>query len=550
MKKNSFLEGAMIATIGIVMCKIIGVLYVIPFYKIIGQQGGALYSYAYSIYAVFLTLSSTGIPLAISKMISEYNSLGYYNTKERVYKLGSIIIVSIGFISFIALIILAPLIAKTILGNMQSGNTIESVTMVIRIISSALLIVPILSVTKGYLQGHKFITLSTSAQILEQICRVVFILVSSYLAVKIFNLNLSTTVGLATFGATVGAIIAYIYLVVKIKKYKSKINKDNKITRAEAQITNIDLIKKIIVYALPFIIIDLVKSAYSLVDTMTVVRTLNKLGFSSIYAETTIGVITTWGTKLNMIVVAISLGLVISLIPNIASSYIKKDMKDVNKKINQSLQILLLIILPMTIGISFLAGPIWTLFYGFEELSINIFRIFIFGSLLFSFFTVSINLMQTLNNTKVVLITLFVSFILKIFFNIPSIYLCNIIEIEPYYGPIITTLCTQAFAIVYILYVLNKNYHIKFRETLIVFIKITLISGIMLMVLLIINLFISFNTTSRLSASLYIILYSLIGLLVYTFLIIKTKVFEKVFDKNVVNNIINKIKIKNKKFNN
>ena len=102
MKKNSFLEGAMIATIGIVMCKIIGVLYVIPFYKIIGQQGGALYSYAYSIYAVFLTLSSTGIPLAISKMISEYNSLGYYNTKERVYKLGSIIIVSIGFISFIA----------------------------------------------------------------------------------------------------------------------------------------------------------------------------------------------------------------------------------------------------------------------------------------------------------------------------------------------------------------------------------------------------------------------------------------------------------------
>ena len=167
MKKNNFLEGAMVATIGIVMCKIIGVLYVIPFYKIIGVQGGTLYSYAYSIYSVFLTLSSTGIPLAISKMVSEYNTLEYYNTKERVYKLGRIIIVSLGFISFLLLIILAPYISSFILGDMQGGNSVESVTMVIRIIASALLIVPLLSVTKGYLQGHKFITPSSISQVIE-----------------------------------------------------------------------------------------------------------------------------------------------------------------------------------------------------------------------------------------------------------------------------------------------------------------------------------------------------------------------------------------------
>jgi len=168
MKKNNFLEGAMIATIGIIMCKIIGVLYVIPFYKIIGSQGGTLYSYAYSIYSVFLTLSSTGIPLAISKMVSEYNSLEYYNTKERVYKIGRIIIVGIGFLSFLILILSAPIIAKMILGDMQGGNTVESVTMVIRIISSALLIVPLLSVTKGYLQGHKFITPSSISQVIDK----------------------------------------------------------------------------------------------------------------------------------------------------------------------------------------------------------------------------------------------------------------------------------------------------------------------------------------------------------------------------------------------
>ena len=65
MKKNGFMEGAIIATIAIIISKVLGVLYVIPFYKIIGEQGGALYGYAYNIYNIFLIISSAGIPLAI-----------------------------------------------------------------------------------------------------------------------------------------------------------------------------------------------------------------------------------------------------------------------------------------------------------------------------------------------------------------------------------------------------------------------------------------------------------------------------------------------------
>ena len=92
MKRNSFIEGAMITTIGIVICKIIGLIYVIPFYGIIGSQGGALYGYAYSIYAIFLNLSSSGIPVAISRVVSEYNTLKYYYTKEEHTKLGPILL--------------------------------------------------------------------------------------------------------------------------------------------------------------------------------------------------------------------------------------------------------------------------------------------------------------------------------------------------------------------------------------------------------------------------------------------------------------------------
>lgn len=544
MKKNNFLEGAMIATIGIVMCKIIGVLYVIPFYKIIGVQGGTLYSYAYSIYSVFLTLSSTGIPLAISKMVSEYNTLEYYNTKERVYKLGRIIIVGMGFISFLLLITFAPYLASFILGDMQGGNTVESVTMVIRIISSALLIVPILSVTKGYLQGHKFITPSSISQVIEQICRVVVILVGSYAAIKIFNLSIDTAVGIAVFGATIGALIAYIYLVSKINKNTKNLNRDIEISEEETKITTKDLLKKIIVYALPFVVIDLVKSAYALVDTMTVVRTLDKLGATATYAETTIGVITTWGTKLNMIVVSISLGLIVSLIPNVASSYIKKDMDDVNKKINQSLQALLLITLPMVVGISFLAQPLWNVFYGFDALSINIFRAFIFEALSYSFFTVLINLMQTLNNTKVALITLFSSFIGKVILNIPIMNLCKIMGIPLYLGPIIVTLITQAVAIIYIIYILKKDYQVRLKQTLGIYTKIILATLIMLLVLIVLSQFIGLNITNRLISILYIGIYAIVGILVYGIIMIKTKTLEQVLGDNFINDILKKLHLK------
>ena len=77
MKKKNFIDGAIISTLCLIVCKILGLVYVIPFYKIIGSKGGALYSYAYSIYAVFLNLSTVGIPSAIAKIISEYDTLSF-----------------------------------------------------------------------------------------------------------------------------------------------------------------------------------------------------------------------------------------------------------------------------------------------------------------------------------------------------------------------------------------------------------------------------------------------------------------------------------------
>ena len=99
MKKESFVKGTFIATLAIIITKIIGVIYVIPFYKIIGTQGGALYAYAYNVYQIFLSVSTAGIPIAISKLVSEYNTLEMVDAKNRVYKVGKKLLLFISLIT-------------------------------------------------------------------------------------------------------------------------------------------------------------------------------------------------------------------------------------------------------------------------------------------------------------------------------------------------------------------------------------------------------------------------------------------------------------------
>ena len=123
MKKNSFIEGTIIATLAIVFVKILGMLYVIPFYSIVGSSGGALYSYAYNIYLIFLGISSAGLPNAISKIISEYNTLGYEDAKNRAYSIALKIITVISVVAFLVLFILAEEIGVFIIGDLSGGNT-------------------------------------------------------------------------------------------------------------------------------------------------------------------------------------------------------------------------------------------------------------------------------------------------------------------------------------------------------------------------------------------------------------------------------------------
>jgi len=244
MKKDNFIKGAFIATFCLIITKILGVLYVIPFYATIGPQGSILYGCAYNIYAVFINLSTVGLPLAISKMVSEYNTLGYENLKKRVYKIASRIMLITATISTVLLLVFADKLALAIIPTVTEGNTVSDIATVIRVTSSAILLVTSISMIRGYLQGMKYIQASSTSQLLEQFIRVLIIIFGSYLYLKLFGDSIVVAVSIAVSGATFGALFALFYLLKK-KKQIPKV-KSYQLQEEEKKVTNRHLIKKII----------------------------------------------------------------------------------------------------------------------------------------------------------------------------------------------------------------------------------------------------------------------------------------------------------------
>lgn len=542
MKRTGFLAGAAISVIGIVICKVIGLVYVIPFYAIIGTQGGALYSYAYSIYNVFLNLATSGIPVAMSKVVSEYNEMKFYNTKERVFKIGLKVISFLCIISFLVLFIFAPTLANMIIGGVEGGNTVEDVTVVIRVISTAVLVVPFLSVSKGYLQGHKIMQVSSVADILEQLARVIVILAGSFLTLKVFHLSLNTAVGVAVFGATVGALVAYFYVFLKIKKSKD-LKRNEKAILNEKKITNKDLVKKIIFYAMPFVVISLLQSIYVMVDVFTVVKGLVGLGYTTAISENVVSVIQTWGSKLNMIVMSISTGIITSLIPTIASAYAVRNMKEVNGKITQALQTLFLVTIPLSVGISFMSSAVWTVFYGYDELNSSIFKLLILSQIPLSVCSVMVNTNQTMNNTKATVTALGGSLIFKILLNVPFMHLFSFLGLESYYATITLNILIDTTASIYLLRKVKKETNINYLRMIRTLIKVIMCTIIMVLGLSILNLFIPSYSVSRMGSILYIILYGIIGVIIYFFVAYKSNTISDIVGKDFVDKMISKFNI-------
>ncbi len=546
MKKNSFVEGTVIATIFIFLVKILGMLYVVPFYSIVGSRGAALYSYAYNIYLIFLSISSAGIPSAISKLISEYETLGYLEAKTRTYKISKKIISILSLLSFVLLFAFAKPIAHLIIGDMTGGNTINDIAFVIRCVSVSILVVPFLSVTKGYLQGHKIMTPSSVSQLIEQIVRIAIMLIGSYLIYKVFNGTLTLAVGVSLLGAFFGALVADLYLIIKIRNNKKDLNLDKKYKRDS--ITSKEIVKKIASYSIPIIIINLITNVYSSTDMILVSRTIQHLGYSASDVEFITSSISTWCPKISMIINSIVLGMTMSLIPNIVSSYVKKDYENVNAKINKALQIILYTSIPMTVGISILSTPIWTIFYNTNHYGGLILSINIFTALLVNINISTSTMLQSMNKFKAVYLSVILGFVTNGLLDVPMMYLCKYIGIESFIGSIIATCIGYFLSIgVSIYYLKKESKDLKFNTTINITYKVLFAVAIMFMVLFALNKVLPFNLYTRSGAMTVTVINSIIGAIIYIFITYKLNVIDEVFGRDFIDKVKRKLHFKTSK---
>lgn len=536
LKKSNFLEGAFIATFCIIVTKILGVIYVIPFYDIIGEQGGTLYGYAYNIYNIFLIISSAGIPMAISKLTSEYNSLNMENKKTRMYQLASNIIMIFSIVSFLICFIFAPQLSNLLIGTLEGGNKIEDVVFVIRLISFALLVIPLLSIKRGYLQGHRYILEPSISQILEQVARITIILLGSYLCVYIFKLPIKFAVGISVFAACLGGIATYIYLSIITKKNKKQLGLDKKeINKTYDK----EIIKKIITYSIPFIVINLANSIYTFTDMVLIIRHLPKLGYTAMDTEFITSVFTTWGVKFVTILTSISTGLVISLIPNMVKDFTEKNNEKVNQNYNKCLKIIMLIVAPLAIFISVMSKSVWGVFYGVNNYGPMIIRYTIIVTIADCLYTILNSILQSFNERKMVYISVITGIILNILLDVPFMYLFNNLNLPAYYGAITASLTGVLVSNIMSIIFLKKKMNLNHQEIINVIPRFATSTIILILSLSIFNKVLPVNSSSRLIQLLNVFISGLVSggiYLIINFKSIKTILPQKLLNKLHINN--------------
>ena len=164
-KQNTFFGGAAVLALGILVVKLIGMFYKIPLTNIIGEQGNADFGNAYNIYAVLLTISTAGLPVAVSKMVSEANALGRRNQVHKIFRTSLGVFLLLGGVSFLIMFFQADQLAA-----MMND---DKAALGIRALAPAVVCVGCLSAFRGYAQGHGQMTPTAVSQIIEALCKLV-----------------------------------------------------------------------------------------------------------------------------------------------------------------------------------------------------------------------------------------------------------------------------------------------------------------------------------------------------------------------------------------
>lgn len=415
--KNSFLRGTFMLTAAAFIVKIFGFIYVIPFVAMVGEQKYILFEYAYKPYIILLSLATLGIPSAVSKFVSKYREKGDYHIIKALLYSGSILVTLMGSLSFVALYFGADTVASWLVDpNDKTGNSISDVAYVIRMVSYALIIVPLLAMTRGFIQGYQNMGPTAISQVVEQIVRIVVILLGTYVIVEIMGASPVKAVGLATFSAFISALIALIIVCWYLFK------KDYELEKAKGTVSYRKLYSELIVYAIPFVFVGLTIPLFQSIDTFMINRVLMDKGYSLGEAEI-VNALVSLIQKIVVIPVALATAFSVSLVAYITKAHQGNRVDEVRQHINQSFKVLMFFVLPSVAGMLILARPIFGSVYGttYLEQGGTLLAWYAASAFFYSLFSITSATLQGMDQQKWVVYSLLLGLVIKVLTNYPLI---------------------------------------------------------------------------------------------------------------------------------
>ena len=543
LKKNGFIDGTLITYASVVFTKVLGAFYIIPFTAVVGKSGMIIYNCVYLIYNLVLSASTSGIPTAMSILIAEQNSKGNHRTKMKYYRVGMLVTVITGFVLFLLLQIFAVQISEFYIGN-SNEIAVSDLVGAVRITGICLLLVPFLSIFRGFLQGQNILAVSSYSQVIEQVGRVAVVLFGSYIAVKILNLNVSVGVDIAMLGAAIGALLAIIYLKLKTR------NSDDVIA-VNSEETDLPstwfIIKRFIAYSIPVFIVAISSNLYENANNKIVVSLLTDFGFENgMYIGS---IISTYGPKISMIVFSLSMGLTASIVPAMSAHVANKEYKEANQKLCTAINIILGISVPMSMGIFLLSDPIYSMFYGTDSASLGGFmmKFIILISVVTSIKMTLCMAMQGLKKTFTVCFATITGLLVDIalcygfisrFYNVFNIgELC-------YTGAFLATVISQSICIAIILISLRKTLNFRYGSILKTGFKVLVPTVVMSLLVGLLQLLLPVPIERGLMQIVYLCGYALLGGLVYLVIAYKNGALYDIFGENQVDRIMIKLHLK------
>ena len=519
-QQQQMLRGTAWLTASNFISRLLGAVYIIPWYIWMGQHGAeanGLFTMGYNIYAWFLLVSTAGVPVAVAKQVAKYNTIDKEEHSFALIREFLKFMLVLGLIFAVIMYLMAPVFAS------MSGGGADLIP-VMQSLSWAVLIFPSMSVIRGFFQGFNNLKPYAISQISEQVIRVIWMLLTAYFIMKIGSGDYVEAVTQSTFAAFVGMLASMLVLLFYLAKtgmLRSILRKPKK----SAGISSRSLLWDTIREAIPFIITGSAIQLFQIIDQATFINIMTQI---SDYTKSELLVQFAYFSanpnKITMILIAVATSIGGVGIPLLTENYVKGDFRSAARLVQDNLSMLLFFIFPSTVGAVLVASPLYTVFYGKpDSLALGLFICAMLQTIILSTYTVLAPMIQALFQNKKAILYFFYGVLVKLSLQVPMINLFHA------YGPLISTTVGLLLPIFFMFREIRKVVGLNPKNLLKRLLLSMILTIAMVILVLLVEYLLSFifQPTNRMYSFIYVAAVGGVGMLVYIVLSLKVRLIDR-----------------------